>query len=197
MKEKWTMFSTSKEELEQLLVPLGTCFIGEDFIQVKDYPFEPSIAYDQTTFKKEDITDIDYNARPMTIRIDDELVFISTEHKEALIHFASKNKIKIVQRPAIWDLILEPFLDTEFTEESNKRVTRLLVKYGLTLEQINQLRDEVEIQMLKYNFDTTLWEWCSLNASDVLKAMRPKYNQIDFRIFYKKVMEIALLSQTK
>ncbi|WP_240485472.1 hypothetical protein [Myroides marinus] len=197
MKEKWTMFSTSKEELEQLLVPLGTCFIGEDFIQVKNYPFEPSIAYNQTLIKKEDIVDFDYDAQPMTIRIKNELIFISVEHKEALIHFADKNKIKIVQRPAIWDLILEPFLDTEFTEESNKRVTRLLVKYGLTLEQINQLRDEVEIQMLKYNFDTTLWEWCSLNASDVLKAMRPKYNQINFRIFYKKVMEIALLSQTK
>ncbi|MDR2222931.1 MAG: hypothetical protein LBE34_09335 [Flavobacteriaceae bacterium] len=194
MKEKWTMFSTPKEELKQLLVSLGTCFIGEGFIQVKDYPFEPSIAYNQTLIKKEDIVDFDYDARPMTIRIKNELIFISIKHKEALIHFASKNKIKIVLRPAIWDLILEPFLDTEFTEEGNKRVTRLLVKYGLTPKQINQLRDEVEIQMLKYNFDTTLWEWCSLDASDVLKAMRLKYNHTDFRIFYKKVIDIALLS---
>jgi hypothetical protein len=57
------------------------------------------------------------------------------------------------------------------------------------------LRAEVEIQMLKYNFDTMLWEWGGFSACDVLRAMRTKYNENEFREFYKRVMKIALLNE--
>ncbi|WP_417602277.1 hypothetical protein [Owenweeksia hongkongensis] len=46
--------------------------------------------------------------------------------------------------------------------------------------------------MLKYNFDTMLWEWGGLDLSDVLAAMRVKYNDEDFGNFYKQAMEIQL-----
>jgi hypothetical protein len=37
-----------------------------------------------------------------------------------------------------------------------------------------------------------LWEWGALGLSDVLRAMRTKYDKEQYREFYKKSMEIAL-----
>lgn len=76
-----------------------------------------------------------------------------------------------------------------------KRLFRFLGKYGLTAEHIKSLRTEVEIQMMKYNFDTMLWEWVSLSTLDVLRAMRTKYNKEAYADFYKRVMKIALLTE--
>lgn len=42
------MFSTSKKEVYELLASLGELTIRDDFIQIKNYPFEPSIVYNQS-----------------------------------------------------------------------------------------------------------------------------------------------------
>jgi hypothetical protein len=120
---------------------------------------------------------------------------LSAEKKTELENFATKNNIKTVERPMIWEWILEPFLDTEFTPETDQRLTNLLENYGLTVDKVKTLRAEVETQMLKYNFDTMLWEWGGLGASDVLRAMRTKYNKDEFKDFYKRVMTIGLLTK--
>jgi len=192
--KSWTMLSTSKTEVRDLLVSLGQLTIGDDFLKIENYPFEPSVAYRQPIFKANQINNIDFKSYPPTVRIGDELIFLTAEEKIKLEEFAKRNNIKTVERPMIWDWILEPFLDTEYTIETDQRLTRLLEKFGLTIDQVNSLRAEVETQMFKYNFDTMLWEWCGLGASDVLRAMRTKYNKEEFRDFYKRVMAIALLN---
>jgi hypothetical protein len=95
----------------------------------------------------------------------------------------------------IWEMILEPFLDTEFTDDTNQRLNSNLEKFGLSKDHVDDLRKEVKTQMLKYNFDTMIWEWGGLDASDVLKAMRTKYKSDEFKDFYKRVMKISLLTQ--
>ncbi len=45
--DSWTMFSTSKSEVNELLVSTGQLTIGDDFLKIENYPFEPSIAYRQ------------------------------------------------------------------------------------------------------------------------------------------------------
>ena len=193
--DSWTMFSTSKSEVNELLVSTGQLTIGNDFLKIENYPFEPSIAYRQKIFKTDQIDDIDHSSYPPTIRIDDELIFLTRENKNELEEFAKRNNIKTVERPMIWGWILEPFLDTEFTTETDERLTKLLESYGLTTDQVKSLRKEVETQMLKYNFDTMLWEWGGFDASDVLRAMRTKYNKDEFEDFYKRVMKIALITK--
>lgn len=94
----------------------------------------------------------------------------------------------------IWEWILEPFLDTEYTADIHQRSTLYLESYGLDPEYVHSIRNEVHEQMMSYNFDTMLWEWCSLGATDVLKAMQAKYNKEAFRKFYAKVMQLALLA---
>jgi len=46
--------------------------------------------------------------------------------------------------------------------------------------------------MIKYNFDTMLWEWVDLDLFDVLRAMRVKYDAAEFNKFYWEAMRIAL-----
>ena len=189
------MFSTSKSEVKELLVSMGQLTIGDDFLKIENYPFEPSIAYRQTIFKTDQIDDIDFKSYPPTFRIGNELIFLTAQRKVELEEFAKKNNIKTVERPMIWGWILEPFLDTEFTTETDQRLKKLLENYGLTNDQVKSLRAEVETQMLKYNFDTMLWEWGGLDAPDVLRAMRTKYKKDEYEDFYRRVMEIALLTK--
>jgi hypothetical protein len=193
--KKWTMFSTPKKEVEELLVDLGQATIGQDTITFTNYPFEPSIAFRQNIFKPSDIDNIDTTSFPPTIKIGNELIFVSAKQNNELIKFVKDNNIKTVDRPNLWDWILEPFLDTEFTDEMNQRINKLLAEYGLTVKIVISLRQEVETQMLKYNFDTMLWDWTNLGASDVLRAMRTKYDKEKFREFYNRVMNIALTNK--
>ena len=188
------MFSTPKAERAELLISLGETTLSDDFIKIENYPFEPSIAFRQTVFRVDQIDDIDFKFCPPTIRLNDELIFLSAQIKSELKSFAQRNGINTVERQSVWDWILEPFLDTEFTTEIDQRCTRLLENCGLSTDQVQSLRREVEIQMLKYNFDTMLWEWCSLGITDVLRAMRTKYSKDEFRDFYKRAMSIALLT---
>ena len=63
-------------------------------------------------------------------------------------------------------------------------------KGGISNDEINSIRNEVKDQMMKYNFDTMLWEWGGLGLEDVLAAMRAKYNKVKFDDFFKRAMEI-------
>lgn len=188
-------FGKSKKELEELLVPTGELTIHEKFLKIENYPFEPSIAFGRATFSADQIDDISYKHFQPTIRINEELTFLSAQYRKELEAFAAYNTIKVVKRPFIWEWILEPFLDTEYTKETDLRLMALLGNYGLTTDEVRSLRAEVETQMYKYNFDTMLWEWTGLNASDVLRAMRTKYNKVQFKDFYARVMKIALLPE--
>lgn len=193
--DSWTMFSTSKSEAKELLVSIGQLTIGDDFLKIENYPFEPSVAYGQTIFKAHQIDDLDIKSYPPTFRVGEELIFLTREKKDELENFAKRNNIKIVERPIIWGWLLEPFLDTDFTPETEERLIKILEDYGLAIEQVKAIRTEVETQMLKYNFDTMLWEWCRLDTLDVLKAMRTKYDKDKYHDFYKRAMKIALLTK--
>ena len=71
-----------------------------------------------------------------------------------------------------------------------------LLENGFTATEIDAVRAEVKKQMYAYNFDTMLWDWCSLSLSDVLSAMRAKYNKVQFRDFYSRALEIEKRSPT-
>ncbi|HDZ06412.1 hypothetical protein LCGC14_0520770 [marine sediment metagenome] len=119
-----------------------------------------------------------------------DIVFITSEKKEALKQFTEVNDIKLIPHSWNWDWLLEPYLDTEFTKENEDRCLAQLIKNGFAKEEVDAIRKEVEKQMYAYNFDTMLWDWCSLSLSDVLSAMRAKYTKEDFRGFYKRALEI-------
>lgn len=178
-----------------MLVSPGEITIGNDFIKIENYPFKPSIVFNQPIITADQIDDIDFIASPPAIRIKNELIYLSGDKRNELQAFAKRYNIPIVERPRIWEWILEPFLDTEYTSDTDKQLTKLLAEYGLTPDKVKALRAEVDKQMLKYNFNTMLWEWVILNDSDVLQAMRTKYNTNEFQKFYRTVMDISLLEK--
>ena len=189
---KGAFFGSTETEIKQFLADLGQVTFDNDFLTVKNYPFENSVVSANSKLRSKDIVSICIKSFPPTIRVGDELIFISAKQKENLTAFADRNKITISDRIELWDWILEPFLDTEFTDEHKERLYNLLDKYELSRQAVDHLRETVKEQMMKYNFDTMLWEWGMFGALDVLLAMRPKLGPGDFNSFYKQVMEIAL-----
>lgn len=182
----------SPDELHQLLAPTGEVIVGDDHIEIRDYLFEPSVAFGRAMFPAGAIGDLDLTAHPPTMRIDRDLIFLTAEKKAELEAFALRNRVPTVSREPIWDWILEPFLDTEFTRDNEARLESLLAVHGLDPGIVGDIRKEVEAQMIKYNFDTMLWAWTGLGACDVLRAMRTAYDRDVFRLFYRRVMTIAL-----
>ena len=187
-------FGSTDEEIKQFFLDWGQVTINDTTIKIHNYPFAPSIAYGDKSFMASDIKCLDLKSAPQTCQIGSELIFISAAHKGKLTQFAAINNIPIIQHPLIWNWILEPFLDTEFSSENELKLNHLLAQYGLTEIEISDIRSRVEEQMLKYNFDTMLWNWTDFSAIDVLFAMRPKLLDDEFKVFYTEVMRISLLT---
>jgi len=197
--DSWTsgfnMFKSDENQRLEMMSDNSSFTFHRDRIIIDSYPFKPSIAFKNNTITPKIIDSIDLKSFPPTIKINEELIFIPATQKKDLETFAEIHNIKIVQRNDLWSWILEPFLDTEYTAETDDRMNTLLSRHGLSKDDIKALRTEVKDQMLIYNFDTMLWEWCDLGLKDVLKAMRTKYSDEEFRSFYLKAMSISQLPE--
>jgi len=185
-------YGSSANELENFFCGIGKAEISASTITFTNYPFEPSLVYPNKSIKAEHITAICLEAYPPLVRINEEVVFISKEQAADLKTFLEDNSIPTFKPSRNWDWLLEPFVDTAHTKEEEQRIIDLLVKNGVTESEINNIRKEVEKQMLKYNFDTMLWDWAGLGLLDVLSAMRVKYGKEQFADFYQRAMEIEL-----
>lgn len=185
-------FGASVKELSGFVCGIGKSKILENDILIEGYPFEPSSVFPKRLVSHQKIAEVHLDNYPPTMQIGNELVFIERTKIEQLEDFAIRHNVKLVKRNSNWDWITEPFLDTEFTPEQQAKTIELLVKNGFTETEILDLREEIREQMFKYNFDTMLWEWNCLGLSDVLSAMRVKYDRPAFEVFYWKAMEIEM-----
>ncbi|MCL5127740.1 hypothetical protein [Algibacter sp. L4_22] len=176
--------------MKNLLCGIGKSDIRENEISITEYPFEPSVAYPEKIINASKINFISADFGLCRIYVDNDIIFISSEQKTELLKFSEINKIKLINHSWNWDWILEPYLDTEFTADNEKRIEKCLNEVGIDKIETKKIRSEVGKQMYKYNFDTMLWDWCNLGLCDVLSAMRVKYNQNEFREFYKRAIEI-------
>lgn len=182
--------SVAEYQVKKLLCGIGKSEIRENQILITEYPFEPSVAYPEKLIAASEIDSICVDFGVCKIKTAGDIVFVSAEMKESLEKFIKKYNIPLSEHSWNWSWILEPYLDTEFTEENKERVMARLSENGLEKTEVDKIRNEVGKQMYKYNFDTMLWEWCSLDLLDVLSAMRAKYNKEQFREFYKRALEI-------
>lgn len=193
-----TGFTISRNAItaKRLLCGIGTSSIGESSIEISDYPFEPSVVYPSASIAAHEIDAISLEFGVCKVYVKDDIVFVSAEKKKELELFAKVHNLKLIPYSWNWDWLLEPYLDTEFTKENEQRVLERLLENGFTATEIDAIRAEVKKQMYAYNFDTMLWDWCSLSLSDVLSAMRAKYNKVQFRDFYSRALEIEKRSPT-
>lgn len=190
-------YGATDEEIKQFLSPWGSLTIEEHSITVYNYPFKPSIAFGEKTFAAKDIKSIDSSATPPTLHIGSELIFVSAREMDQLVDFSARNNIPVINQSLVWDWILSPYLDTTFTDEEHKRFIQRLSNHGVSPTTVSDIREKVGHQMMKYNFDTGLWNWTDFCALDVLLSMCPALSEEAFAIFYVEVMQIALSTPTQ
>lgn len=77
--------------------------IQTDTIEIQEYPFAVSLAYQKRFIPARDIDDCNPAAYPPTIRVGKELIFLAKGQENILEAFAFTQNIPIVDRPWIWD----------------------------------------------------------------------------------------------
>ncbi|MEW6207449.1 MAG: hypothetical protein AB1631_03725 [Acidobacteriota bacterium] len=171
----------------------------EDGIEFLSYPYPPSLVYPSGKIHYHAISEIDASAAPPEIRTRREILFIPATMKEELRRAAAASGIPTVRRIDVWDLLLEPFLDTQFDEEHKERSLLLLEECGISREESIEIRRFVRRAMEAYNFTSMLWDWCHLGLSDALDAFRGVLSGDSHRLapdeyeaFYWRAMELAL-----
>jgi hypothetical protein len=190
-----SFFGASAYELEHFMCGIGEAVIADTTITIRNYPFEPSLVFPEKVISVNELDAISWNSYPPLLKIGKEVIFISREKSEELRMFAERNGVQIFEGSLSWDWLLEPYLDTEYTNEIHERVMQRLQENGIEKQEVERIRREVGDQMNKYNFDTMLWEWGRLGLMDVLCAMRVKYTKKEFADFYHRAMEIQLRSK--
>jgi len=116
----------------------------------------------------ERINEVNLNTFPPSFVIDhDEVIFIRDDYREKLEEFANTHNIPIVKRPEIWGFICEPFLDTEFTVDDEKRTKQILIDNGLNSNEIEEIRKKIKLTMLLSNYYAM--EWVHLGLFDYLR----------------------------
>ena len=105
-----------------------------DGIVIAKYPFPPASVFPRGRVAFVAIRDVDSAAAPPEIRtIDGETLFVSAEQSDAFRDCVENAQLPVVRRIDVWDLLLEPFLDTEVTPEQQEQTLTTLNRIGFTL----------------------------------------------------------------
>ncbi|MCX5661439.1 MAG: hypothetical protein NTW19_17290 [Planctomycetota bacterium] len=131
-----------------------------------------------------------------------EVLFVPGAQKEDLAAAAERNAIPLVRRVDVWELLLEPFLDTTFDADYQERTLVTLERNGIGRDESRRIRRRLRGAMISYNITSGLWDWIGLGLSDVLDAKMgirvgsavPWWRRISLgrdETFYWWAMEIA------
>ena len=169
----------------------------DDGIRFYGYPYPPASVYPFGKITYEQVLEVNPFSRQIRTK-DREILFVAAKFRDALQTVAVERNIPIVRRIDVWDLILEPFLDTEFDDEDKERTLQILEENGVSRSEVESLRSSLQICMYKYNIESGLWDWCSLGLTDVLDMRLGKLSGFwcrlsrrKYREFYFQAIEIA------
>jgi len=146
--------------------------VGDDEIRFRAYPYAPASVYPSGRVAAGDIRDADPTSSPPEVRLTTgETLYVPAGSAPDLRQFCFRNSIPLRRRPDLWAALLEPFVDTEFTEAAQGQSMALLARYGLPDSDVDQIRARFASAMVAYNFGSMLWEWCHLGLADLLDAL--------------------------
>jgi hypothetical protein len=170
-----------------------------DEIRFLGYRYPAASVFPSGTVTAAQIRDADPTGTPPELRLlTGETLFVPSGHKDELRAFCERNERPLVERPDLWGALLEPFLDTLFTEHSDRYTRDLLTRHGLSPDEIAEIRARFEPAMVAYNIDSGLWDWCYLGLEDLLNALvghlsgeRHRLPPAEFADVYRWAMELA------
>ena len=166
-----------------------------DAVVFDKYPFPGARVHPSGSVPWSEVVEVDPEAAPPELRIAGETLFISATHKDELRRAAAEHGVPVVSRFDVWDLLLEPFLDTTFDSEAQAGTVELLGRNGISPEEVRRIREAVGKRMLAYN--SVLWDWVHLGMYDLLQAHRPgsatrdPQPEREFVALYRWAQEIA------
>lgn len=174
-------------------------------INFVEYPFLAASIYPHGLIAFSNIDEYIENFIPPAIKTKThEILFVPETVKEQVKSLCTEKCIPVVSRDDNWSFILEPFLDTEFTEDTKENCYIKLEENGISRQLCDNIRSEVEESMLAYNFDSCLWEWVYLGLFDLLNACsgilsgsKHRLNDEAFKDVYNRAMKITLSGRKK
>lgn len=165
----------------------------KNHLEFQAYEFPVASVWQSNRLLAENICEIHltHRAPPEIVTKQGEILFVSTTQRSYLRLFAKVNNIPDVYTLDVWSLLLEPYLDTEFSEEEQQSTIQILNKSGFTNEEINAIRDKVKGNVLNYN--ALIWEWVHLGHYDLFQAYNlPSIATNEVQKFYTWANQIAL-----
>ncbi len=169
---------------------VGATKLFDQGIQLQNYPHQACPYGPKGFIPSNRIRSIFTGSLRLSIRVEEEIIFMDSSFQDRLEIFAEMNNIPTEIRNCNWEYLTEPFLDLEKNDSEKRETLEILQGRGFTLSEILDIRVRIERQMMKYNFDTQLLRNDVLDLHDVLLAMRPSMKKRDFESFYWKAMEI-------
>lgn len=82
-----------------------------------------------------------------------------------------RNDLEPLPHMSTWALICEEIVDTEYEKEHYERVICELQRRNFTNDQIREMRVFAWQTAGWLNFEKMVWDWCSLDEKDILKAI--------------------------
>ncbi len=168
-------------------------------VRFRRYPYSAASVYPNGSVDTDSIREVIPSAAPPEIRtVKGEVLFVPAAEETEFEQWAIDVGVPVVERVDVWGLILEPFVDTEFTEERSEHVFSLLEKEGIARHFCWGIRQSVREMMYAYNILSGLWDWCHLGLSDLLNAFlgrvcgyRFRLTAKEFHVAYWEAMRIA------
>ncbi len=173
--------------------------ISADGVQWSNYPFIGASVYPSGFVAWRDVRHLDSGGLPPEVwTADGETLFVPFPQKHELLSQARAVGIEDAPRVDVWRLLLEPFLDTEFTTEDDKRTAATLERVGIPARRIEQIRARVGPHILGYN--SLVWDWVHLGLDDLLTAFNWEHRSRGLteerrRRIYRWAMGIAGLGE--
>jgi len=109
-----------------------------------------------STILWDSVRDVDTSEAPPEVRLKDgRTAFLSAVLRDQLADAATVAGINQVQRPPVWYLLLEPFLDTETPRAANRAALNQL---GFNKTEVRRIRSRLLTRMIALTVWTLEWE---------------------------------------
>jgi hypothetical protein len=161
------------------------------------YPFPAASVFPKGSVRWDEVASVDPGAAPPEVRLrSGEVLFVPATQRDRFTAVVADRRIPIEYRVDVWSLILEPFLDTEFSSEDQERTLDRLQACGIPREETIAIRRRVGPAMMRYN--AIHWDWAHLGLMDLLDAhLLPwplrllPWRRARFREVYEVGMKVA------
>lgn len=173
--------------------------ICDDHIRIAWYPYTPATVFPHGQLPYESIREISITSIPVEIRTNrGEVLLVPAVDKDAMLAAARERSIPCVRRVDVWGLILEPFVDTEFTEEHDARTRTALAESGIEDATCTRLRSRLARIVGDYNFKF-IWNWWGLSLFHAFDAIQfcgsigvsQAMSDDEYTRFYWEAMELS------